>query len=140
MLWKITHQNKYGHLRSRIHSSTGPLTLKKGLGPVVFANRFYYDSRSAYFGFVVINNKKYLTPDWIEVHPDTTFSDVRPAVIEQAPQVPESPTTWTFKSESSDSTYTVRQAGLKLSCNCPGFYRSKERKCKHVKSVENGQK
>ena len=58
MLWKFTNTNKYGHFRTRVVSSQGPLTLKKGLGPVTFVNRFYYDSRSAYFGFVVINNKK----------------------------------------------------------------------------------
>ena len=137
MLWKFTNTNKYGHFRTRVVSSQGPLTLKKGLGPVTFVNRFYYDSRSAYFGFVVINNKKYLTPDWVEVHPDTTFADVRPAIIKQEPQAP---ITWEFKSESSDSVYTVRQSGLKLSCNCPGVWRAKDRKCKHIKAVENGQK
>ena len=137
MLWKFTHLNKHGHFRSRIIHTEVALALKKGFGPVTFANRFYYESRSPQFGFVTIQGKKYLTPDWVEVLPETTFSDVRPAAIYQEPVAP---TTWEFKSESSDSIYTVRQSGLKLTCNCPGVWRAKDRKCKHIKQVENDNK
>jgi hypothetical protein len=140
MLWKVTHLNKYGHFKTRIHSTTGPLTLNQGFGPVVSASRFKYESRSPFIGLLPLKGKLYLTPDWIEVHPDTTLDDIQKQemlVVEKAPQQQQ---TWEFKSSSSDEIYTTRQWGSKLSCNCPGYYRAKDRKCKHIKQVENGQK
>ena len=41
-----------------------------------------------------------------------------------------------FKSSSSDSIYKVRQNGDKLKCDCPGTWRAKDRRCKHIKEVE----
>ena len=40
--------------------------------------------------------------------------------------------TWTFKSDSSDKTYTVTQ-GKWLFCDCWGYIAHK--KCKHIKKV-----
>jgi hypothetical protein len=137
MLWKFTNTNKYGHLRSRIVYADGALRIGRGFGPITGAQRFRYESRTPYFGFVELNGKRYLTPDWIEVHPQTTFTDVHHIVpeVEQLKEKNE----WEFKSSSSDSTYKVRQNGLKLTCSCPGAWRAKDRKCKHIKAVENGQ-
>lgn len=134
MLWKFTNTNKYGHLRSRIVHSEGALKIGRGFGPVQAAQRFRYESRSPYFGLVEIKGKKFLTPDWIEVHPQTTLTDIKhePVVVE----VPVQKSEWTFKSESSDSVYRVRQNGLKLTCTCPGSWRAADRRCKHIKEVE----
>ena len=41
-----------------------------------------------------------------------------------------------FKSSSSDSVYKIRQNGDKLKCDCPGTWRAKDRRCKHIKEVE----
>ena len=134
MLWKFTNTNKYGHFRSRIIHTEGALVIKQGFGPIVGAKRFRYESRSPYFGLVEIKGKKFLTPDWIEVHPQTTLADIKhePIVVE----VPVQKSEWTFKSESSDSVYRVRQNGLKLTCTCPGSWRAADRRCKHIKEVE----
>ena len=43
---------------------------------------------------------------------------------------------WKFKSSSSDSVYKVRQNGDRLRCDCPGTWRAKDRRCKHIKEVE----
>ena len=46
--------------------------------------------------------------------------------------------TWKFESSSSDSVYTTTQVdSVTLKCNCPGFYRAKDRNlgCKHVQKV-----
>ena len=134
MLWKFTNTNKYGHLRSRIVHSEGALKIGRGFGSFQAAQRFRYESRSPYFGLVEIQGKKFLTPDWIEVHPQTTYTDIKhePVVVE----VPVQKSEWTFKSESSDSIYRVRQNGLKLTCTCPGSWRAADRRCKHIKEVE----
>jgi hypothetical protein len=134
MLWKFTNTNKYGYLRSRIVHSEGALKVGRGFGSFQAAQRFRYESRSPYFGLVEIQGKKFLTPDWIEVHPQTTYTDIKhePVVVE----VPVQKSEWTFKSESSDSVYRVRQNGLKLTCTCPGSWRAADRRCKHIKEVE----
>ena len=134
MLWKFTNTNKYGHLRSRIVHSEGALKIGRGFGSFQAAQRFRYESRSPYFGLVEIQGKKFLTPDWIEVHPQTNYTDIKhePVVVE----VPVQKSEWTFKSESSDSIYRVRQNGLKLTCTCPGSWRAADRRCKHIKEVE----
>lgn len=84
--------------------------------------------------FITQNNKKYHIPSWIEVHPQTTLSDL---IIEKKPfqELFVEPKTWSFKSESSDKEYTVKQSkNGNLSCNCWGYMAHK--KCKHVKQVQ----
>ena len=134
MLWKFTNTNKYGNLRSRIVHSEGALKVGRGFGSFQAAQRFRYESRSPYFGLVNIKGKRYLTPDWIEVHPQTTIEDIKhePVVVEAPVQKNE----WVFESSSSDSFYKVRQNGLKLTCTCPGSWRAADRRCKHIKEVE----
>ena len=136
MLWKLTTMNKYGHLRSRVVYSKGALTIGRGFGPFIGAKLFRYESRTPYHGIMTspIDGKKYLTPDWIEVHPQTTLADI----VYNAPKPEkEKPTQWDFKSDSSDAVYKVRYNGVKLTCNCPGSWRAFDRRCKHIKSVES---
>ena len=135
-LWKFKNLNKYGHMRTRIvYTPTTQLTIGQGFGPFVGASRFHYESRSPYFGILTspLDGKKYLTPDWIEVVEGTTIDDV----VYNAPEpVQEKPTSWEFKSDSSDAVYKVRYNGIKLSCSCPGSWRAFDRRCKHIKEVE----
>ena len=42
-----------------------------------------------------------------------------------------------FKSSTSDYEYTTKVLGNKFSCNCPGYWRSHSRECKHIKEVKN---
>jgi hypothetical protein len=84
--------------------------------------------------------QKYIIPSWIKVHPKTTYSDInwiKPEVKKIEPEK----NSWKFESSSAPGTfYIVKQSGLKLSCNCPGVWRSKDRRCKHIKQVENDNK
>jgi len=85
---------------------------------------------------IVLNGQKYIMPSWQKVHPETTYNDIewiKPAKVE----APVEKNTWKFESSSDPGHfYTVRQNGLKLTCNCSGFWRAKDRRCKHVKEVE----
>jgi hypothetical protein len=84
--------------------------------------------------------QKYIIPSWIKVHPKTTYSDInwiKPEIKKIEPEK----NSWKFESSSAPGTfYIVKQSGLKLSCNCPGVWRSKDRRCKHIKQVENDNK
>jgi hypothetical protein len=60
-------------------------------------------------------------------------------IVYNAPEVVETPVQkneWMFESSSGDGFYKVRQNGVKLTCNCPGSWRAKDRRCKHIKEVE----
>jgi hypothetical protein len=86
--------------------------------------------------FTNSKGEKFIIPTWQPVHPDTQFEDInwiKPEIKEK----PKEKNTWTFESSSEKGLfYTVRQNGLKLSCNCSGFFRAKDRRCKHIKEVE----
>lgn len=84
-------------------------------------------------GFLVLNGKRYHTPSWIEVEPDTTFDNI---IIEKRPfeelfVESKNEKQWKYKSASSDKEYTVRyNAAGNLSCDCWGYIG--HRKCKHI--------
>jgi len=103
---------------------------------------FKYDYVHSYLGptLHVVDGKKYLLPMWKEVHPQTTYNDInwiKPEIKKIEPEK----NTWKFESSSEPGHfYTVRKSGLKYTCNCPGVWRSKDRRCKHIKQVENDNK
>ena len=86
---------------------------------------------------VVLNGQKYIMPTWQKVHPETTYNDiewVKPVKIE----APVEKETWKFESSSEKGLfYKVKKQGDKLTCNCSGFFRCKDRNkgCKHVQEV-----
>ena len=143
-LFEFTNKNKYGQLRKRIvYSDSTAFTFKpKGLGDFVCVRPFKYESRSKYYGLFNINGKKYLTPDWIEVLPETTLYDIKPFEEEtrgrkKSEKKVNNPNEWRFESKSDPgSYYVVKQiSDYKVSCTCSGQYRAKDRKCRHMKEV-----
>ena len=86
---------------------------------------------------VVLNGQKYIMPTWQKVHPETTYNDIEwiKPVKTEAPVEKE---TWKFESSSEKGLfYKVKKQGDKLTCNCSGFFRCKDRNkgCKHVQEV-----
>ena len=139
-LFQVSTLNKYGNLRSRIvHRDSSQFTIKpKGFGKFIGVKRFKYEHVHSYVcpALTVISGKKYLLPDWKEVDLKTTLEDInwiKP--IKPEPKV--EPNLFKFKSSSSDSIYTVRKIMDSYKCNCPGYWRSKTRECKHIKEVKN---
>jgi len=88
-------------------------------------------------GFIDRDGKRFHTPSWTEVHPQTTSDDI---VVEKKPfeelfVEKENKQTWKFESSSSNKTYTVRyNASGKLSCDCMGYIG--HGRCRHIKEVE----
>jgi len=87
-------------------------------------------------------DKTLIYPAQIECHPKTTLDDIVEYLTEEQllKEKIENPKpekrTWKFDSASSEGFYTVRENMGKLSCNCMGFWRAKDRRCKHIKEVE----
>ena len=103
----------------------------------------YKVSKHNYLPVAIIKfpTKTVIMPEGIECDPDTTFDDIE--VIETSFSIVDTPQqtltldqTWTFKSSSSDGVYTVRKNMNKIKCDCPGVWRSKDKRCKHIKEVE----
>ena len=92
---------------------------------------------------VKLGTKTYIFPSGIECHPNTEFSDIvevksqKHIQQEKEEKIVEEPKTWKFESSSGGGTYTVRYTKKgTLTCDCPGVWRSKDRRCKHIKEVE----
>jgi hypothetical protein len=91
-------------------------------------------------------DKTVIYPSGVECHPKTTLDDVVEIQTEQQIQkeskieivVPVEKREWKFESSSGGGTYIVTEnKNGTFRCNCPGVWRSKDRRCKHIKEVEN---
>lgn len=147
-LWEFKNLNRYGNFRTRIIHTEKSLGLPGGkFGPIVFARRFRYKYEHSYMppSILEINGKTYLMPLWQEVVKGTTINDIEWIKPKPKPVKKREVIKHTFESATSGSIYTTREyhnedGSIKYTCNCPGVWRSKERKCKHIKSLENGSK
>jgi hypothetical protein len=144
-LYKLDNYTKHGFLRSRIipwedgkEFSINP----KRYGGYVDVRRFKYEythpqiSPRLYTSHQ--NGKKYIIPTWQEVLHETTLNDiewVKPKITQEK----QIEGVWEFESSSSKGKfYSVKQNGLKFTCNCPGFWVAKDREkgCKHIQLVK----
>jgi len=101
----------------------------------------YKVDKHAYLPAAIVkfSNKTVIMPAGIECHPGTTLDDIE--IIDNSPKEkpepkPREKRTWKFESASSDGFYTVRENMGVLRCNCMGVWRAKDRRCKHIKEVE----
>lgn len=93
---------------------------------------------------VRFGDRTLIYPQKLECHPDTTLDDIIEVESKQQLEIKKQEKikelvqfkTWEFKSSSSDGTYIVRETTKGLKCTCPGVWRSKDRKCRHIKEVE----
>ena len=142
-LLQFSNKNKYGHKRTRIiHKDTTSLGINpSGFGSYIHVSVFKYEYEHPILApslFVDLKGDKYIVPTWQKVHPKTELNDIiwkKPKIKKENKPINK---TWKFESSSSDSVYTVRQVdSVTLKCNCPGFYRAKDRNlgCKHVQKV-----
>ena len=87
---------------------------------------------------VQMGNIKKIMPAGIVCHPKTTLEDI--IEIDNTPiekvEKPVEKKKWMFESSSSDGFYQVTENMGKLKCNCPGTWRAKDRRCKHIQEVE----
>jgi hypothetical protein len=90
----------------------------------------------------IFNGKKYIVPGWKEVPTTTTMENiewVKEKVIVKKTEIE----TFEFPSSSGSEVYVTKKytnpdGSIKFGCNCPGVWRSADRRCKHIKSLENG--
>jgi hypothetical protein len=125
------------NLNGEVVYSDGPLSVSSSDYPHAYVIRHFYKvpySNTGKGGFIFQDGKKFHVPSWTEVHSGTTIDDIQ---VEKKPfqELFVEPKTWSFKSESSDKEYTVKESkNGNLSCNCWGYMAHK--KCKHVKQVQ----
>jgi len=140
-LFKFQNLNKYGNLRTRIvHSPTSQFSFKcRGLGKFVNVQRFHYEMEHAYLSAALYtdrNGDKFILPTMQKVHPKTTLEDIK--VIRPKKEKRTEPIIETHISSSKDIEYTTKyypDSG-NFSCTCPGTWRAKDRRCKHIKALE----
>jgi hypothetical protein len=104
----------------------------------------YHVPKHAYLpvSIVRLNGKTLISPSMKECHPQTTLEDIiesKPKIkgdVQIKEKIKESKQTWEFNSSSGDGKYIVTKVGDIFKCTCPGSWRSKDKKCKHIKEVE----
>ncbi len=140
-LFKFQNLNKHGNLRTRIvHSPTSQFSFKpRGLGKFVNVQRFYYEIEHAYLSPALYTNskgEKIILPSMQKVHPKTTLEDIK--VIRPKTEKRTEPIIEINISSSKDIEYTTKyypDSG-NYYCSCPGTWRAKDRRCKHIKALE----
>ena len=144
-LFKFQNLNKHGNLRTRIvHSPTSQFSFKPaGYGKFVNVQRFYYEVEHAYLSPALWTNskgEKMILPTFQKVHPETILEDIkliRPKIKKRTEPIIE-----TSISSSGDVTYETKyypDSG-NYYCSCPGTWRAKDRRCKHIKALEEKNK
>ena len=84
-----------------------------------------------------LKGEKFIVPTFQKVHPKTTLKDIEWIKPEKV-EVKVEKETWRFESSSEKGLfYKVTKQGDKLTRNCSGFFRCKDRSkgCKHVQEV-----
>tara|TARA_B100001564_G_scaffold355530_1_gene368014 strand:+ start:69 stop:512 length:444 start_codon:yes stop_codon:yes gene_type:complete len=140
-LFKFQNNNKYGNLRTRIvHKDSSQFSFKPGgLGKFVNVQRFYYEMEHAYLSPALYTNskgEKIILPSMQKVHPKTTLEDIK--VIRPKKEKRTEPIIEINISSSKDIEYTTKyypDSG-NYYCSCPGTWRAKDRRCKHIKALE----
>jgi hypothetical protein len=136
LLYKVTKITWDG-VETTEYIRTAQLSFKSEGHKGVFVTPIKYDYEHPILPPSIVagrDGKKYIIPTWQEINPLATLEDINWVPKKTEPK-PESKT-WTFKSSSSDTVYKVKQIDNTLKCNCMGFFRAKDRRCKHIKSVE----
>jgi len=139
-LIKFQNRNKHGDIRTRIfyHPTSNYGINPKGLGKQVMVSLFKYEYTHPVLPPTLFKDgdgELWIVPTWQKVVKGTTLKDInwnKPKIKE----VPTEENTWKFNSSSSDKVYITRLRAGKLTCNCPGFWRSAGN-CTHVKQVRN---
>lgn len=143
MLWKckIKYEGSNEWIEE-IRVSDGPLSLNTKNITASIVTRLTYTVKDTVIPPMIYksyqDNKTYIVPVWMEVHPETTQDDIvwerfKPKLKEQ----PDEKKTFQFESSSEKGIfYVVKVNGTKVTCNCPGVWRSKNHECKHMKQVK----
>ena len=144
-LFKFQNLNKHGNLRTRIvHSPTSQFSFNpSGYGKFVNVQRFYYEMKHPYLSaslYIDDNGDKFILPSMEKVHPETTLNDIiniKPKVKKRTEPIIE-----TSISSSGDVTYETKYYpdSDNYYCSCPGTWRAKDRRCKHIKALEEKNK
>ena len=138
MLFEVFHMkgDKLVSFIDHRESSAYDLTKEQIADRITIVRKHRYVSKSKFYGVVKQDDKAYMIPEWVEVHPKTTYKDIY--YKEPKKKIDRSKLgKWEFKSSSSDSTYIVKEMpDGRLNCDCWGFRAHK--KCKHVKEVNEG--
>lgn len=140
-LWRFTHPNKYGHLKTRIVYSKGGLSVSPKFGSPIYVQRFRYKCEGIIKpSIVTLPTGTFIVPDWEKVDPNTTLEDIewikpKKKVVEKTKIIKHE-----FESSSSNKVYVTKEyhktdGSISYSCNCFGSVRAKDGKCTHIKSI-----
>ena len=145
-LWKVQTKFDNGEYKDEIIYNEGPYVIhpKKDKIKSCVARKFLYEVEESLVPpriFEDIEGKKYIVPQWIEVHTKTTMDDVK--IIKK--EIREVKRNYVVKDiytvQSGSNEYKVRHNPETdhYTCNCQGYWRvlDKSKGCKHIQEIKN---
>jgi hypothetical protein len=99
-----------------------------------FKNNKHYVTGGVMPPAILNTTKTLIVPWWVEVPFGTTLDDII-WIKEDNGSIQVRPKYIDIKSSSSNEMYQITKRDTKYHCTCPGYYRSKDRVCKHIKQV-----
>jgi hypothetical protein len=137
MLYQVSNEWKCGFVEDFIAHSEGNYNIDPKIVKISVVKVFKYKIESRLKPSIArVKDKTFITPGWIPCHPKTELSDIIWTQKLPKEEKLKEIDTWRFKSSSGDGEYVTKKNGFKYTCNCPGFWRSKDRECKHIKEVK----
>jgi hypothetical protein len=80
-------------------------------------------------------NKSFIVPIWLEVPKGTTLDQIK--WEKETVKAKSNSNIIEVTSSSGEGKYQIQKIGHTYKCNCPGYWRSKDRICKHIKQLIN---
>lgn len=88
------------------------------------------------FALIVVGDKKFLCPRWIEVPMDTEMKDITVLAKPELPREEPSEDLELQFTGSKGNLYTVARRGGGWTCTCPASSFQKFKDCKHIKEAK----
>lgn len=134
MLYNVKVKYSDGTVKEELISSQTPPALYPKRDNVIhsMANIHKYEYEHIYPPTLFIDSKgqKLIMPTGIEVHPDTTVDDInwtKPKLKKVIEHIEGSMGKYKTTYDPNKKTYK---------CSCMGYFRAKDRRCKHIKVLE----
>jgi hypothetical protein len=134
-LYKVTKQYSNKPSTTEIVYGNSPYVVKPNGETSINVSNFKYHVKGITNPAIInFSSGKIIGPYNIECHPMTTLNDI----VWERPEIKQDKVAETFESKSGLGQYktTFNPNNNTYKCTCFGYFRAKDRQCKHIKALK----
>jgi hypothetical protein len=94
--------------------------------------QIYHVQSSLRPAIIELDKGTFVVPAWVEVPKGTTLDQI---IWDNKIEIKPNPDLIKVTGSSGD-VYTIQKIGNKYRCSCPGYFRAKDKICKHIKQLK----